>query len=70
MRLKNNPGFGMRSRRYAVIANDMTIDHALLELDFNDDCSTEPLGQSEAVLARLTGAQPPHGQLDRQAFVG
>ena len=69
---KDNLGFGMRSWRYALVANDMTIEHALIEPDLDDNSSTDPfeLSDADTVLARVTGAQPPQKRPARQAFVG
>ncbi|MEQ8442825.1 MAG: peroxiredoxin [Alphaproteobacteria bacterium] len=43
---KDNLGFGMRSWRYAAIVNDGTIEAWFEEPGFEDNCGTDPYGES------------------------
>lgn len=55
---KCNLGFGMRSWRYALIANDLEIEKVFIEPDFGDNCPTDPFTVSDAdtVLNYLNGS--------------
>ena len=55
---KDNLGFGMRSWRYALVADDMKVEQMFIEPDFGDNCPTDPFEVSDAdtVLAYLKGA--------------
>lgn len=52
---KDNLGFGMRSWRYAAIVNDGTVEAWFEEPGFEDNCGTDPYGESspQNVLAGL-----------------
>lgn len=43
---KDNLGFGMRSWRYAVIATNGRIDKVFVEPGIEDNCSTDPYGET------------------------
>ena len=43
---KDNLGFGMRSWRYAVIVNDKKVTHWFIEPGKEDNCGTDPYGES------------------------
>jgi thioredoxin-dependent peroxiredoxin len=45
---KSNLGFGMRSWRYSMVVNDMTVEKVFLEEDFGDNCPTDPFEVSDA----------------------
>ena len=69
---KDNLGFGMRSWRYALIADDLRIEKAFIEPEFGDNCPSDPFTVSDAdtVLAHLRGTAAPVEQPERLAFVG
>jgi len=54
---KENLGFGMRSWRYSMLVNDMKIEKAFIEPDYEDNCPTDPFEVSDAntILAYLKG---------------
>jgi peroxiredoxin len=54
---KTNLGFGMRSWRYALVADNLEIEKTFIEPDFGDNCPTDPYTVSDAdtVLTYLTG---------------
>ncbi len=56
---KTNLGFGMRSWRYALVADDLSIEKIFIEPDFGDNCPTDPYTVSDAdtVLSYLTGSE-------------
>lgn len=56
---KTNLGFGMRSWRYALVADDLSIEKMFIEPDFGDNCPTDPYTVSDAdtVLSYLTGSE-------------
>jgi thioredoxin-dependent peroxiredoxin len=56
---KNNLGFGMRSWRYSMVVNNMSIEKVFAEADFGDNCPTDPFEVSDAntMLAYLKGAK-------------
>ena len=43
---KDNLGFGQRSWRYALIGNDKTIEAEFVEPGFEDNCESDPYGES------------------------
>lgn len=43
---KDNLGFGLRSWRYAVIATNGRIDKVFIEPGFEDNCPTDPYGET------------------------
>jgi peroxiredoxin len=53
---KDNLGFGDRSWRYAAIINDGTVEAWFEEPGFEDNCDTDPYGESapQNILAHLT----------------
>ena len=69
---KENLGFGMRSWRYALIADDLKIEKVFVEPDYGDNCPTDPFSVSDAdtVLAYVRGASAPAEKPARLAFVG
>ena len=69
---KDNLGFGMRSWRYALVAEHMHIDKLLVEPEFGDNCSTDPFEVSDAdtVLSFLRGQNKPAEKAPRLSFVG
>jgi peroxiredoxin (alkyl hydroperoxide reductase subunit C) len=69
---KSNLGFGMRSWRYSMVVNDMTIEKMFIEPDFSDNCPTDPFEVSDAdtMLAYLKGESAPGVSEPRKAFVG
>ena len=69
---KSNLGFGMRSWRYSMVVNDMTIEKLFSEPDFGDNCPTDPFEVSDAdtMLAYLKGADAPGVSEPRKEFVG
>ena len=69
---KENLGFGMRSWRYALIANDMEIETVFIEPEFSDNCPTDPFSVSDAdtLLAYLRGISAPAEKPARLAFAG
>lgn len=69
---KDNLGFGMRSWRYALVADDMRIEQCFIEPEFGDNCPTDPFEVSDAdtVLAWLKGADAPADKPARAAFTG
>ena len=70
--MKDNLGFGLRSWRYALVAQDMKIEKEFVEPGFSDDCADDPFEVSDAdtVLAYLRGSTPTGDKPDRHAFVG
>ncbi len=54
---KANLGFGMRSWRYALVADNLEIEKMFIEPEFGDNCPTDPYTVSDAdtVLKFLTG---------------
>ena len=56
---KSNLGFGMRSWRYSMLVNDMTIEKLFTEPDFGDNCPLDPFEVSDAdtMLAYLKGSK-------------
>jgi peroxiredoxin len=54
---KDNLGFGKRSWRYAMVVDDGTVERMFSEPGFEDDCTTDPYGETtpEKVLAYLKG---------------
>jgi len=52
---KDNLGFGKRSWRYAAVVEDGVVEKMFVEPGFEDDCPTDPYGESspETVLAYL-----------------
>jgi len=56
---KTNLGFGMRSWRYALVADDLSIEKMFIEPDFGDNCPTDPYTVSDAdtVLSYLTRSE-------------
>lgn len=69
---KSNLGFGMRSWRYSMVVNDMTIEKMFSEPDFGDNCPTDPFEVSDAdtMLAYLKGESAPGVSEPRKEFVG
>ena len=69
---KENLGFGMRSWRYALVADDMEIEKVFVEPELSDNCPTDPFDVSDAdtVLAYLRGTNAPVEKPERLAFVG
>lgn len=69
---KDNLGFGMRSWRYALVADNLAIEKVFVEPDFGDNCPTDPFAVSDAdtVLAYLRGSEVPAEKPERLAFVG
>ncbi len=69
---KDNLGFGMRSWRYSLLANDRTIEKIFIEPDFGDNCPSDPFEVSDAdtMLAFLKGVSAPAEKPERLAFVG
>ena len=53
--IKDNLGFGIRSWRYAVIANNGKIEEWFIEPGMRDNCETDPYGQTspQNILSRL-----------------
>jgi peroxiredoxin len=43
---KDNLGFGRRSWRYAIIANNGRIDKWFIEPGMEDNCATDPYGET------------------------
>ena len=69
---KENLGFGMRSWRYALVANDLEIERLFVEPDYGDNCPSDPFTVSDAdtVLAYLEGQSVPEEKPERLEFVG
>ena len=69
---KDNLGFGMRSWRYALVANDKKIEQIFVEPDFADNCPTDPfeLSDADTLLTYLKGTQHPIEPVTRLAFEG
>jgi peroxiredoxin len=69
---KSNLGFGMRSWRYSMLANDGTIEKIFVEPDFGDNCPIDPFEVSDAdtMLAYLKGTESAGVSEPRLAFVG
>jgi len=69
---KTNLGFGMRSWRYSMVVNDMTVEKMFVEPDFGDNCPTDPFEVSDAdtMLAYLKGKAAPGVSEPRKEFVG
>ena len=57
---KSNLGFGMRSWRYALVANNGVIEKMFVEPEYEDNCPIDPFEASAAdtVLNYLKGGQP------------
>lgn len=55
---KSNLGFGMRSWRYSMVVNDLTIEKFMAEEHFSDNCPSDPFEVSDAdtMLAYLKSA--------------
>ncbi|EDX86827.1 Redoxin superfamily [Synechococcus sp. PCC 7335] len=69
---KSNIGFGMRSWRYSMLVNDMTIEKIFSEPDMGDNCPTDPFEVSDAdtMLAYLKGEDAPGVVEAIKEFVG
>ena len=69
---KDNLGFGMRSWRYALVAEDMKIEKMFVEPDFGDNVGEDPFEVSDAdtVIAYLKGQPVPTDKPERREFVG
>ena len=69
---KSNIGFGMRSWRYSMLVNDMTVEKIFIEPDFGDNCPTDPFEVSDAdpMLAYLKGQEAPGVSAPVKEFVG
>jgi peroxiredoxin len=69
---KSNLGFGMRSWRYAMVANDGRIEKMFIEPGIEDNCPDDPFEVSDAdtVLAYLKGAERLSESAPRLPFVG
>lgn len=69
---KSNLGFGMRSWRYSMVANDGVIEKMFIEPDFGDNCPIDPFEVSDAdtMLAYLKGSEAPGVSEPRKAFEG
>lgn len=69
---KSNLGFGMRSWRYSMVVNDMTIEKLFAEPDFGDNCPIDPFEVSDAdtMLAYLKGVDAPGVSEPVKEFVG
>lgn len=69
---KSNLGFGMRSWRYSMLANDGNIEKIFVEPDFGDNCPIDPFEVSDAdtMLAYLKGVESAGVSEPRLAFVG
>ncbi len=69
---KSNLGFGMRSWRYSMLANDGQIEKIFVEPDFGDNCPIDPFEVSDAdtMLAYLKGTESAGVSEPRLAFVG
>ena len=55
---KDNLGFGMRSWRYGAIINDGVVEAWFEEPGFEDNCATDPYGESspQNILEKVTAA--------------
>ncbi len=69
---KSDIGFGMRSWRYSMLANDGKIEKIFIEADFGDNCPIDPFEVSDAdtMLAYLKGTEAAGVSSPRLAFVG
>ncbi|MBD1875808.1 peroxiredoxin [Nodosilinea sp. FACHB-131] len=69
---KSNLGFGMRSWRYSMLANDGNIEKIFVEPDFGDNCPIDPFEVSDAdtMLAYLKGVESAGVSEPRLSFVG
>ena len=69
---KSNIGFGMRSWRYSMLVDDMTIEKIFAENDIGDNCLTDPFEVSDAdtMLAYLKGHEAPGVVEAVREFVG
>ena len=69
---KSNLGFGMRSWRYSMLANDGNIEKIFVEPDFGDNCPIDPFEVSDAdtMLSYLKGTESAGVSEPRLAFVG
>ena len=69
---KSNIGFGMRSWRYSMLVDDMTIEKVFSEPDMGDNCPTDPFEVSDAdtMLAYLKGEEAPGVVEAIKEFVG
>jgi peroxiredoxin len=61
--MKDNLGFGVRSWRYAVIANNGKIEEWFIEPGMKDNCETDPYGQTSPQNI-LDSLKNPKGQSD------
>ncbi|MCB9556583.1 MAG: peroxiredoxin [Deltaproteobacteria bacterium] len=69
---KDNIGFGMRTWRYALVANNMEIEKMFVEPGYEDNHGADPFEVSDAdtVLAFLKGNEAPGKKPPRNAFEG
>jgi peroxiredoxin len=69
---KSNLGFGMRSWRYSMLANDGNIEKIFVEPDFGDNCPIDPFEVSDAdtMLAYLKGTESAGVSAPSLSFVG
>ena len=69
---KSNLGFGMRSWRYALIANNMEIEQMFIEPEFSDNCPTDPfiISDADTVLAYIKGVEPSKETTAISEFIG
>ena len=69
---KSNIGFGMRSWRYSMVVNDLSVEKIFIEPDFGDNCPTDPFEVSDAdtMLAYLKGQEAPGVSAPVKEFVG
>ncbi|MEM8501526.1 MAG: peroxiredoxin [Cyanobacteria bacterium P01_D01_bin.1] len=69
---KSNIGFGMRSWRYSMLIDDMTVEKVFAEADMGDNCPTDPFEVSDAdtMLAYLKGQEAPGVVEAVKEFVG
>ena len=67
---KHNLGFGSRSSRYAMVANNGSIEATFIEAGFADDCPTDPFEVSDAdtVVSWLRGEEASGIKPERAAF--
>ena len=69
---KDNLGFGMRSWRYSMLANDGKIEKMFIEPGFSDNAPEDPFEVSDAdtMLAYLKGTESQGVSQPRKEFVG
>ena len=69
---KANIGFGMRSWRYSMLANDGKIEKLFIEPGFEDNCSADPFEVSDAdtMMAYLRGSDSAAVSAPRRVFEG